>query len=530
MKKLLLGALLLVQVCQLQAYETYDDGQLSYEIVSSHAVVKGLSAANKTAETVVIPQQIKKNGNVYEVTSVSCRAFQGNTSLKTVEMNSISTVGENAFLECASLTKVLAANVKTLSENCFSNCLNLKEGDFSNLETIGNGAFRQCENLTESVFKSNTITSIGEYAFYSCKNIKDFDLLLNGSPVSKIGYYAFRGTGISEVTLPAVTSLSSAAFSNLKRMTIDGSLLQTSQNLFVDFLAVDGVLEVGSNSGAATDLKLKFRPATGEAHIKALVIADNIRAIDGGCFLNIVADSVYVGKLADFNCAPHQIQIRCLGTLKINSPALCAENGVKKFTQSSNLHNAFGYEMWTIDASDIELADAVCSNNAFYTAVPSSLTVLKCGWKTVGDNAFSGNGNLNDVSFGNAQTIGNSAFANCGITSFLANDAVKVGNYAFKGNPLVTVELNNTASDVSATAFEGTQPRVVVDLTDKLLFAANKAHVKLVTNTEERAKWLRQNGYTYAASLKRMKYDIEDVDMSGGLSGDDAQRVYNAMK
>ena len=83
--------------------------------------------------------------------------------------------------------------------------------------SIGERAFYNCTSLT-SVTIGNSVTSIGYEAFYGCTSLTSVTI---GSSVTSIGYYAFDGcTSLTCVTIPdSVTSIGGSAFSDCRLLT-----------------------------------------------------------------------------------------------------------------------------------------------------------------------------------------------------------------------------------------------------------------------------------------------------------------------
>ena len=215
--------------------------------------------------TVNIPNSVNYIGN---------NAFWNCSSLTTINIpNDISYIGDNAFWNCSSLTNVIIPNIPnrdiTIGDNAFSCCKNLTNIFIPNNVTyIGNNAFSSCHNLTVSCYKNSyaesymqknsipykiveeiayavdggniyydkdtgtitnadkeityadipksidgvEITSIGNYAFYDCKNLTN---IVIPDSVSDIGNSAFAGCNLTNILIPnSISYISNSAFYN----------------------------------------------------------------------------------------------------------------------------------------------------------------------------------------------------------------------------------------------------------------------------------------------------------------------------
>ena len=99
--------------------------------------------------------------------------YSYNSSIQYVVIgNNVTSIGERAFSNCSGLTSVTIPNsVTSIGYEAFSGCSGLTSVTIPNSVTsIGNNAFRDCTGLT-SVTIPNSVTSIGNYAFRSCSGL-----------------------------------------------------------------------------------------------------------------------------------------------------------------------------------------------------------------------------------------------------------------------------------------------------------------------------------------------------------------------
>jgi len=119
---------------------------------------------------------------------------------------SCTSIGSNAFYYCTNLTGdlVIPDSVTTIEGGSYA------------------GAFLGCQGFT-SLTIGNSVTSIGDYAFYLCVGVAFGavgDLVIPDS-VTSIGYYAFGNCGLSgTLTIGnSVTTIGSVAFSYCSLLT-----------------------------------------------------------------------------------------------------------------------------------------------------------------------------------------------------------------------------------------------------------------------------------------------------------------------
>ena len=221
----LLTALLLASlpicVC---AYDFEVDG-IYYNITTDGEEVEVTNGnTNNYSGEVTIPSTVEYNSTKYIVTSIGDNAFNGCTSLTSIDIpSSVTSIGRWAFRFCTSLTTVdIPSSVTSIGDQAFYCCYSLTSIDIpSSVTSIGDQVFSGCDSLTSiNVSNSNanyysidgvlynkavtqliccpsaktsidipsSVTSIGDWAFNNCTSLTSIDI---PSSVTSIGDYAF---------------------------------------------------------------------------------------------------------------------------------------------------------------------------------------------------------------------------------------------------------------------------------------------------------------------------------------------------
>ena len=418
----------------------------------------------------------------FSVVSISDYAFCGCTSLSDVVIeNFVTSIGDLAFYSCTNLTSVSIGNsVTSIGVRAFDNC-----GSLTSIEVNAGNQYYQ--SINGSLYSKNgkiliqyatgkkdtlmvlpNITSIGNYAFYGCKNLVSLVI-----PASV--------TSIGELSLSDCTSLSSVYYigtaekwndilvtpynDSLKNATLyyysetepieggnfwhwvdgvptvwdNGSKLTPTPDEYFEFTLLDN----GTYSIKAKDVNNmpsevvipstyngKAVTAVGEfafyncTSVTSIVIPDSVTTISTFAFGNctalanlVIPDSVeFIGEFVFLYCSS-------LANIEVD------ENNQNYKSIDGSLYSKDGkiliqYAVGKADTS-FEVPEGVTTINsyAFFSCATLTNVVLPDSLTTINDWAFHGITSLTSVAISKGVTsIGEGAFLFCPILSSIEVD------------------------------------------------------------------------------------------------------------
>ncbi len=217
-----------------------------------------------------------------DVTSIGESAFDGCTSLKSVTIPKcvVKNIREY-FSDYRTLTNIIILEgITKIEPNAFEDCTSLTSVTIPNSVTsIGNFAFFCCTNLT-SVIIPNNVTSIGIYAFSRCESLTEISIP-NG--VTSIGLKTFMGcTSLTEVNIPdGVTEIGDGAFfdcTSLTEVNIPNSVTSIEDSAF------SGCTSLTSVTIPNNVTSIGNRAFYGCTSLNHIFILEGVRSIDKEAF------------------------------------------------------------------------------------------------------------------------------------------------------------------------------------------------------------------------------------------------------
>ncbi len=409
--------------------------------------------------------------SVVDLSEVSIVQYSGTMGTSGINsFYSANSIPEYAFCTPGTLTGknslhriIPPSNITLIGKYAFYGCRNIKNFTMSPLVSqIENFAFNGCSNLTSFVTNS-TLTSLGAYSFSGCKNLVSFQF---PTSLESIGGNAFENCiKLTSIEIPAsITSMGSAVFkgcSGLQSATVNASIPELGMKLFygcsklTSFAIPPTVKSIGENAfGYCSNLNTISIPSTATSiKQEAFSYCINLQNV------TLPESLTYIGTYA-FEM--------CTSLLSLTIPPKVTAINDYTFYQCQNLASitippsvktigeyAF-YECSSLTSVEIPSSVTSIERSAFSSCYELSTINLPSSVKSIGVGAFSENWSLTSVTIPESMTkIEHLTFFRCGLTAITIPETItSIGNNAF-----------SNCTDIDSIKVESSVP---IDLTNSI--------------------------------------------------------------
>ena len=432
------------------------------------------------------------------VTSIGNYAFYECTSLTSIEIpNSVTSIGNYAFYECTSLTSIEIPNsVTSIGDYAFHECPGLtsivvdsgntkydsRNGCNAIIETASNTLITGCQNT----IIPNSVTSIGDYAFYVCSGLTSIEI---PNSVTSIGYGAFADcSSLTKITCHATTppTIESHTFSNYDAdLYVPAGCVSAYQSAiywknfrnirFVPEFEEGMAFEYGGLTYKVTVkgkelavIASKSGKYSGAVVIPSSVDYYSVTSIGNEAFFYclsltsvVIPNSVTsIGNEAFWNCISlTSIQIPNSVT-SIGYKAFCYCESLTSIQIPNSVTSIGGAAFYDCESlTSVVIPNSVTSieNEAFWGCTSLTNVVIGNSVTSIGDYAFNDCSSLINVVIGNSVTIiGDNAFRDCySLTGIeIPNSVTSIGDYAFSYcNSLTSIQIPNSVTSIGDEAF-----------------------------------------------------------------------------
>lgn len=399
-----------------------------------------------------------------------CESAFANTPIYSINLpSSLNYIEKSAFENCVNLEElVLPEKLSDIGDGAFKGCEKLKILSVNAVSRVGAAVFANCAlekvsfvdgitNIPANLFSSatfaeganvtipNTVTEIGEKAFYAAKNLTIVHIKDN-MVLAKIGKSAFQGcTELNSVVFPENGKLAT-----IEESAFSGCTAITEVNM------PDTITSVGKNAFSGTESLEKVRISQNKEYTELAEGIFSQSKINNLTVIDIPANITTIGAKAFQKNAIEALVLPDTVT-EVGDSAFDSNVYMKSLTLSKGMSRINPNVFHDCDSLGPEVN------------IPDNITYI-------GANAFNGCNALVTITGANKVTeISTAAFSNCNkLANFVLPDTlVKIGDGAFS-------ETNG-----SAPVFSEVTIPVNVESIGKMAFASETSLTKIVLKSEK---------------------------------------------
>ncbi|HEY6915464.1 MAG TPA: leucine-rich repeat domain-containing protein, partial [Paludibacter sp.] len=333
-------------------------------------------------------------------------------------------LGENVYnSKLASI--ILPNSITSIGDSAFYRCINLT-GNLvipGSVTSIGNSTFYRCGNLNGTLVLPNSVTAIGEYAFSQCQNLTG--LILSES-LTSISDGAFDGDWTLEgnLTIPnSVTSIGDYAFfyCNFTGVTFPNSVTSIGVGAFGKCKMLTGNVTIPNSITAISDNTFALC-----ARLTSVTLPNSVTSIGNSSFtmsgLSSITLSNFIISIGDWTFSMSNLTggFAIPNSLASIGHGTFSLTGITEFIVENNNPNFSAVDGVLFSKDKTRLIAYIPNKHGVYT-IPDFVT-------SIGNYAFDYCNGLTDIIIPNSVvSIGIGAFNYCAVlTSITVNSATPI--------------------------------------------------------------------------------------------------------
>ena len=435
---------------------------------------------------VFAPQNLKSYTAPASLRTIAANAFAGNESLRSVNLGSVTSIGDYAFADTglnasADGMLVIPASVTEMGIGVFYGCFDLRGADVraqiaalpeqtfalsglravklsDSIRRLGTGAFRFTDFETIDL-TGTSVTEFDDYVFAYTYRLKTAKL----PALTKVGYGTFwhMPTGAASNAYPLASVSFAPGATAIGSGTFGGSGFPSLTNVSLPDSVKENVTEIGDDTfmGCSALVKLNLGKLT-KVGDRAFYGCTSLRGLD-------TTELTEVGSRAFENCGR---QVFDLSALK--------KAGSRAFV---------GTNLGAADLSTLERVGAEAFRGTNLTLTGNLANLKQVGNYAFAETKLTGTLTLPQSLLAEAGSIGYGAFTGTGITAFAAAGAADTDAYFVQDGVLFSTLTNGKlqleAYPSAAAAADYTVPANVVRIQDAA-FRAVKNLKRVTLNAE----------------------------------------------
>jgi len=346
------------------------------------------------------------------LTSIIDSAFES-SDVKTVDISSVTSLGEEVFLDCKSLTSVKLSNELTiLPTGAFKNCSSLTSIEFpSKLTELDNYALYNT-GFTSLILPSS-VTKIGSYSLASMAKLTS--LTLNEGLTSVSSYSFEKDSLIESITIPTtltkIPELCFNGWTSLKTITLQEGLTSVGYGAFKNCSSLESISFPSTITTLNVTSSSKNYMFEGCTSLKSISVPDTVtkyKTVDGVLYQVSTSNASYYSLLAYPMAKEDETFNIPDTTYSVAAYAFSGATNLKKVSLPEHISTVSSY------------AFNNCTNlqEVLFNKFVTDTTIQKATKLTISSNSFAGCTNISKVYYtGTKEEWGNKNNISCSDTT-----------------------------------------------------------------------------------------------------------------